>query len=114
LFFPRNVVIIYGNKFGSESDFNNLKLGSSKGDLKISYWNNEKVIFTVPLDWPAGKLDIWLKRKKSWHGKQIWDRSKKVRLRVGNFKTITTQDSLDYSQALKNSSREVKRLNGDF
>ncbi len=58
-------VTLNGYNFGWKADIND-KLMSNYGQIpEINYWNDDKIIFTTPLNWKEGTTYVWIERKKN-------------------------------------------------
>lgn len=111
LLYRSNKVIITGNSFGSK--FNNkYRLIQDSYEIRTDYWENDKIIFTVPLDWKVGTHRIWIEKPVEWEGKTVIEKTKPVMIRVlpvtGRF---TPEDDL-YFEQMKTWRQETREING--
>lgn len=104
-------VILTGRRFGWGGEINtNFK--NQEGNIDITLWNDTKVIFTVPLHWKEGELDIWIQKPLEWDGKKMTIKSNLVKLRLIPRDDGWGKDDDEYFEQLKHLDKETLEING--
>lgn len=77
-------VILEGFNFGWKNETDDrYRLMSSQGPIKlIEEWTNEKIDFTVPIELPAGKKEVWIEKPTDSNIDKSTLKSNKVTLEV--------------------------------
>ncbi|MBI5122357.1 hypothetical protein HZA75_00700 [Candidatus Roizmanbacteria bacterium] len=104
-------VILLGRGFGWGGEINT-KFKNREGNIDITLWNDTKVIFTVPLHWREGDLDIWIQKPIEWDGKKMVIKSNLVKLRLISRDDGWGKDDDEYFEQLKQLDKETLELNG--
>lgn len=104
-------VILTGRGFGWGGEINT-KFKNREGNIDITLWNDTKVIFSVPLHWKTGDLDIWIQKPIEWDGKKIIIKSNLVKLRLIPRDDGWGKDDDEYFKQLKHLDKETLELNG--
>jgi hypothetical protein len=104
-------VILRGDRFGwLEHDRVNLTIDGQP--LKADLWTNEKIIFTIPIEWQTGTKKISVLKKTKWKNKSTIAQSNVVHFQL--LERSATINKLDekYMNSIKNWSNEAKKING--
>jgi len=104
-------VILLGKGFGWGGEINT-KFKNREGNIDITLWNDTKVIFTVPLHWREGDLDIWIQKPIEWDGKKMVIKSNLVKLRLISRDDGWGKEDDEYFEQLKHLDKETLELNG--
>jgi len=119
LVYRSNIIILYGNNFGIESGnisdntyADTESVNNQFGKVNFTFWDNNKIIFQVPLHWKTGEITVWIEKQITWKSKRIKVKSNRVR-----FKLMDTTGSWDkaddeYFRQLKHLDKETLRVNG--
>ena len=106
-----NKVIILGNNFGWKNSKSS-NLYSQYGTVITDLWTDSKIIFTVPLHWNNGNINIWIEKQIEWRGRKITAKSDTVAIRlIPTTDTFTSDDELYFKQ-LNNLEPETLEQNG--
>jgi len=111
LVYPGAKVLLYGNALGDNSmrQYALIKDGSK---IRADYWDETKVIFTIPLDWSFGQHSFWLEKPVNWHGNITLEKSNKVIIKILNpIGPNNSQDDLYFKQ-IDTWTQETRDLNG--
>lgn len=111
LVYPSTVVIIKGENFGWKQQ-EKVRLKYVGGEILTSFWTDSKIIFTVPLHWKPGEVDIWIEKPTQWEGKIIRAKSKLQKIKVLPRGTAFTPDDDAFFQQIKKLDFEVRKING--
>ena len=104
-------VILTGKRFGWGGEINT-KFKNREGNIDITLWNDTKVIFSVPLHWREGDLDIWIEESIEWDGKIINIKSNLVKLRLIPRDDGWGKDDDEFFKQLEHLDKETLELNG--
>ncbi len=111
LVYKSTKVILFGKNFGWNQE-DQLRIYTTQGEIRPDLVNDTKIIFTIPLHWKEGEIDIWLGKLVGWEGKTIQAFSNTVKIKLlpitPNF---TSQDDLFFKQ-LKKLNPETRKING--
>lgn len=119
--YPSTKVIVFGKGFNSRADNNkylNMSVlrsqGSSKEGNKITtdYWDDNKIIFTVPLHWKNGINHIWIDKPIIWDGKEDVAKSNVVSIKLIPISQTFTPDDDEYFKLLPSYDKETLKING--
>lgn len=110
-------IVLYGSNFGLEGGkiadnvFTN-SVHNQYEEVHFTFWDNNKIIFQVPLHWKYGDINVWIVREITWKGKRI-----KIKSNIVKFKLLETTGSWDknddaYFEQLKHLDKETLRING--
>lgn len=106
-----NTVIINGYGL-TWNESGQTHLMNQYGEITADFWSDNKIIFTVPLHWPTGPLNIWVEKPISWDGKTIKAKSNIVNLKlIPRSRTLTPDDDAYFKQ-LKYLDEDLLKLNG--
>jgi hypothetical protein len=101
-------VIVKGTGFSLRKKMH-VRVMSSNGEINPQYWSDNQFIFSVPLDWKLGKVDIWVEKpatKKS--PKTVSNKSEiKVIDRLGAF----NEDDINYFGQIKYLDKDTQEIN---
>lgn len=109
--YPSTKIIIYGDSFG---DGSNGKYALMKDGVKIrpDYWEDHKIIFTVPLNWKTGSIEVWIQKPVEWNAETVIEKTEPISIQLlkvtGEF---TSNDDL-YFEQLKKWRKETREING--
>lgn len=104
-------VILLGKGFGWGGEIET-KFKNREGNIDITLWNDTKVIFTIPLHWKEGDLDIWIQKPIEWDGKKLVIKSNLVKLRLIPRDDGWGPEDDEYFEQLKHLDKETLELNG--
>jgi hypothetical protein len=110
--YPGTKIIFYGDRFG---DGNNDKYALVKDGIKIrpDYWEDHKIIFTVPLDWKKpGVMNLWIEKPIIWNSTTIIEKTKPVQIHLLQVTGDFTPDDDLYFEQMKSWRKETKDING--
>lgn len=104
-------ILILGNGFGFNDDGSS-HLMSNVGEVRADLWTNEKIIFTVPLDWKPERITLWITKKTTWKGRHLVVTSEIFDiLLIPRTDRFTSDDDM-YFEQLKKLKNETLILNG--
>jgi len=104
---PGDKVIVKGVNFNWRLN-KPVSFESNYGDINPEFWSNEEFIFSVPLSWRVGKVEVWVDKPIS--GKlNIKSNMQEISVldRLGNF----GEDDVEYYSQIKYLSDETRDLN---
>lgn len=104
-------VILRGEKF-SQKEISTPKLFNKQGEVKTDYWDEGKIIFTVPLHWSVGTTQLWITKPVTVNGKTTIARSNIVEIKVISRLDGWNSEDDEYFDQLKTLSNEALILNG--
>ena len=104
-------VVLLGKGFGWGGEINT-KFKNREGNIDITLWNDTKVIFSVPLHWREGDLDIWIQKPIEWDGEKMTIKSNLIKLRLIPRDDGWGKDDDEYFEQLKHLDKETLELNG--
>lgn len=111
LVYPATKVVLFGNSFGSKID-ERYRLMKDGIEVRPDYWEDHKIIFTIPLGWKTGLMNIWIERPVQWNGETIIEKTEPTSIRLlpvtGKF---TENDDL-YFEQIKTWKKETREING--
>ena len=111
LVYPGTKVFIYGDRFGDNSN-NKYALMKDGERIRPDYWEDHKIIFTVPLSWKPGPLSIWIEKPVDWNAETVIEKSKLVSIKLLKVMGYFTSDDDLYFEELKSWRKETKEANG--
>jgi hypothetical protein len=111
LLYPATKVVLYGDSFGDNSN-TNYALMRNGVPINVDYWEDHKIIFTVPLDWKSGDMRIWIQRPIEWNAETIIEKSKPFTIKLLKVTSGFTPDDDLYFEEMKNWRKETKEING--
>jgi len=102
-------IILYGNNFGIESGniLDDTKINDVQnqyGKINFTFWDNNKIIFQVPLHWQYGDINVWINKDITWKGKRI-----RVKSNIVKFKLLDATQS--WSKNDDAYFKQLKHLN---
>jgi hypothetical protein len=104
-------VILRGNRFGW-IEHDHVQLDVDGWALKTDLWTNEKIIFTIPIEWGTGVKNMSVIKKTSWKNKPVNARSNIVHFQLLNRSASINKLDEKYLDSIKNWSEEAKKING--
>jgi hypothetical protein len=113
--YPATKVIVFGKGFNSRAVDKSLNKAilRSKGDkIATDYWDDNKIMFTVPLHWKSGLNHIWIDKPIIWDNKEDLAKSNVVSLKLIPVSQTFTPDDYEYFKQLKTLDKETLRING--
>lgn len=106
-----NKIVVTGKRFGWLNE-GKRSLNFSDGTIRADFWSDNKIEFTVPLDWRVGKIQIWIEKQETINNKKVITKSNVATIHhISRFAPWGKDDDA-YFEQLKNLSPEVLRLNG--
>jgi hypothetical protein len=111
LVYPATKVFLYGDRFG---DGANEKYALMKDGERVrtDYWEDHKIIFTVPLSWKTGLLNIWIEKPVEWNAETIIEKTKAVQVKLLKVTGRFTPDDYLYFEQKKKWRKETLESNG--
>lgn len=110
--YPATKVIIYGAGFNDDNNFKGFRLVRNGSPVRIDYQDRNKIIFTIPLDWPKGKSNIWIEKEIEWQGKKIIQKTEPVTIKFLKVTNVMGPDDNLYFEQMKYWKKETLELNG--
>lgn len=104
-------IIIFGNNFTSRQYLPAL-LFYQKGMIEADYFDNSKIIFTIPIDWQPGKYYFWIEKKLIWNNKIDITKSNVNSVQVIPVDEIFDKQDDMYFEQLKYLDKETLKING--
>jgi hypothetical protein len=104
-------VLILGRGFGSNSD-GSAHLMSAIGEVRTDLWTNEKIVFTIPLDWKPNKISLWIVKNGHWKNESIVVKSDIFDILLIPRSQQFSPDDDAYFQQLRELSDESLIING--
>lgn len=104
-------VILLGSNFGWGGTIHT-KFYNQYGPINISLWNDTKIIFTIPLHWKLGEINVWVETDIFWEGKKIHVKSNDVRMKLIDREGGFDEEDEEYFEQLKHLDEETLRING--
>lgn len=111
LVYPGTKVIIYGDSFSGKEDSRN-KLMKDGVEVRTDYWEDHKIIFTVPLSWKSGMMNFWIEKPIEWNGETIIEKTKPVPVKLLKVTGKFTPDDDLYFEQVKQWKKETREING--
>lgn len=111
LLYPGTKVLLYGDRFGDNSN-SKYALMKDGERVRVDYWEDHKVIFTVPLSWKPGDMNMWIEKPIVWNAETIVERTKPVTIKLLKVTNQFTPDDDKYFDQKKLWRKETKELNG--
>lgn len=113
-------IILFGKGFGSKVDNNYFRLmilmDKKLFTVNTDYFDDKKIIFTVPIDWNPQRLYYWIEKRIEWNNKIILTKSNVVSTelipRINSYSPAFSPKDNEYFEQLKNLDKETLRLNG--
>ncbi len=105
-------VVVLGKNFGWKVPTQSTKFYTQQGELNIDLWTNSKIIFTVPLQWKPGNIEVWEKTILNWDDKNIDVQSNIAKIKLISVTNSFTPDDDAYFQQLKHLNKETLKING--
>ncbi|OGK18249.1 hypothetical protein A3G67_03050 [Candidatus Roizmanbacteria bacterium RIFCSPLOWO2_12_FULL_40_12] len=105
-------VILTGRRFGWKGNID-ANLRHSAGKINIDLWTDTEIIFTIPLHWKEGKIEIWIEKSVEAENSKI----KKVKSNKVSLQLISRDNGWDegdeaYFKQLKKLDKKTLRING--
>lgn len=104
-------VIVRGHEFGYKQTLD-VKLLSNNGEVATEFWSNEKIIFSVPLHWKPGTIDLWIEKPMLWEGGWHTISSKHFTIKLIPVTGSFTKDDDAFYKQLKSLDKETLKING--
>ena len=111
LVYPATKVLLFGNSFGSKID-DRYRLMKDGVEVRPDYWEDHKIIFTIPLGWKTGFMNIWIERPVQWNGETIIEKTKPVQIKLLPVGIKFTPDDDLYFEQMKTWKEETEEING--
>jgi len=111
LVYPSSKIILYGDHFGDNS---NKMYALKKDGMKIrpDYWDDKKIIFTVPLGWKRGNMRIWIEKPIVTNGKIEIGKTEPVTIKLLLVTGKFTPDDDKYFEEMRSWQKETLEING--
>lgn len=107
-------VVVYGDKFGlKQSTQNFLWDATYQKVVPTELWTNNKIIFSIPLDWKLGQHSLYIERIMFWPegGKIIVAKSSPLLLEVVNRQLKKGKGWPAFLDQIPHLNKEVRQLN---
>jgi hypothetical protein len=111
LVYPGTKVFLYGDRFGNNSN-NKYALMKDGERVRVDYWEDHKIIFTVPLSWKSEPMNLWIEKPVEWNAETIIEKTKPVQIKLLKVTGKFTSDDELYFEQIKEWKRETKEMNG--
>jgi hypothetical protein len=111
LVYPATKVILFGNCFGSKID-GRYRLMRNGEELRVDYWEDHKIIFTIPLGWKTGFMNVWVERPVQWNGETIIEKTKEQQIKLLPVTSWSAPDDDLYFEQMKKWKKETREING--
>lgn len=109
--YPGTKVFLYGERFGDGKNDKYAVMRNGKR-VRVDYWEDHKIIFTVPLGWEEGPMDLWIEKPVEWNAEIIIERTKPKSIRLLKVTGHFTPDDDLYFKEKKSWKKETLELNG--
>lgn len=106
-----NKVILKGRRFGWKGTVDT-KFKYNNGQIKIDLWTDTKVIFTIPLHWKVGEINVWIERPTDWEDDIMILRSNEIKVQLISRDNGWDKEDDVYFEQLKHIGKEALELNG--
>lgn len=104
-------VVLYGKSFGEKKDERYRIMRNGK-EIRTDYWDDSKIIFTIPLEWKPGEYSIWIERPIEWNTETIIEKTKPQTIKVLPVTGKITPDDDLYFKQMNTLRKETKEING--
>lgn len=111
LVYPGTKVFLYGDRFGDNSN-NKYALMKDGERIRVDYWEDHKIIFTVPLDWKPGEMKFWIEKPVEWNAETVIEKTKPITIKLLKVTGSFTPDDDLYFEQMKTWRKETKEING--
>jgi len=110
-------IVLYGNNFGLEGGkiSDNVFTDSVHNQyqkIRFTFWDNNKIIFQVPLHWKTGIINVWLEKKVTWNSKRIIIKSNLITFKLLDSTGGWDKEDDAYFEQLKHLNKETLQING--
>ncbi|MEI6774568.1 MAG: hypothetical protein WCL18_07470 [bacterium] len=105
-------VTIYGIHLGDNSK-NKYALMRDGVKMRVDSWDDNKIIFTVPLEWKQpSEMSFWIEKPVNWNAETIIERTKPMKIKVLKVTGGFTPDDDLYFEQMKTWRKETLEING--
>lgn len=104
-------VVIYGGNFGWKNE-PEIKLYKEDKEIILDEVTDDKVVFTVPLDWSYGKQTLQIEKIVGWDGKDIKVETDSFSIKVIPVTGGFSKDDEEFFRLLPSLSPETRKRNG--
>ena len=104
-------VVIYGRNFGWKNE-PEIKLYKDNKEIIPDEITDDKVVFSVPLDWSYGKQTFQIEKIVGWDGKDIKVQTDNFSVKIIPVTGTYTKDDEEYFRLLPSLSPETRKRNG--
>ena len=112
LVYPGTKVVLYGDRFGDNSN-NKYALMRDGHRVQVDYWEDHKIIFTVPLDWKQpGVMSFWIEKPIEWNAETVIEKTKPITIKLLKVTDYFTPDDDLYFEQMKTWRKETLEING--
>ncbi|PIY69558.1 hypothetical protein COY90_00025, partial [Candidatus Roizmanbacteria bacterium CG_4_10_14_0_8_um_filter_39_9] len=73
---------------------------------------DHKIIFTVPLSWKPGPMNIWIEKPVEWNAETVIEKTKPISIKLLKVTGQFTPDDDLYFEQLKTWRKETREMNG--
>lgn len=111
LVYPATKVVVLGNSFGSKID-DRYRLMKDGVEIRPDYWEDHKIIFTIPLGWKTGFMNVWIERPVQWNGETVIEKTKPSQIKLLPITSWNAPDDDLYFEQIKTWRKETREING--
>jgi len=111
LAYPGTKVFLYGDRFGDGTSAKYALMKDGK-KVRVDYWEDHKIIFTVPLSWKPGPMNLWIEKPVEWNAETVIEKTKPITIKLLKVTGSFTPDDDLYFEEMKDWKKETKELNG--
>lgn len=111
LVYPGTKIILYGDRFGDNTN-SNYALMKDGERIRVDYWDDHKIIFTVPLSFKAEEMKLWIEKPVEWNAETIIEKTKPVQIKLLKVTGQFTPDDDLYFEQMKGWREETRKVNG--
>ncbi len=109
--YPATKVIVFGKGFNSRA----IKKAILRGrgvTIVPDFWDENKIVFTIPLDWKSGVTNIWIEKPIIWNNKIEIAKSNVVNVKLIPVSPIFTPADDEYFKQLPTLDNQTLEING--
>lgn len=104
-------IIIKGHGFGWQQN-DKAVLQTQYGDVNTDLWTDTKIIFTIPLHWKTGTINLAVKKLIIWKGRREISQSAVVNITLLSRSSTFNKNDDEFFRELKNLDEETLQING--
>ena len=104
-------VILTGRRFGWKGTVDT-EFKKKDGKINIDLWTDTKIIFTIPLNWKLGKINVWAEKTIEWDGKPLHIKSNLVEMKLISRDNGWDAEDDEYFKQMEVADPEARKING--